>query len=135
MLLETAVYPEFEVPVRELVCQHQKSKNGKLRLAVYFAPPRRAKHDIFLFEVIDGFGGDIVEPDEKLFEFGYGSTPGLPLPEGTNLRMVLTNQPEFRHAIEHGWKGVRELRAARLADRTTVVYADAVGKRLWAKLK
>jgi hypothetical protein len=128
-------YPDFEEQVRELVRQHRTLKKQHLRLAVYFAPPRRAKRDIFLLEVIDGFGGDAVEPEGKLFEFGYGSTPAIPLPSGTSLRMVLTNPTEFDEAVRHDWKGVEEVRAARKAGRATVIYADAKGKRLWEKVK
>src|ERR1700722_6258435 len=108
-----ATYPDFEEQVRELVQQHRRLKNQRLRLAVYFAPPRRAKRDIFLFEVIKGFGGDAVDLEGKLFEFGYGSTPAFPLDPGTSLRMVLTNPTELVQAIRGDWKGVKELRAAR----------------------
>jgi len=101
---------------------------------VYFAP-RRAKRDIFLFEVIDGFGGDAVDPERRLFEFAYGSTPAFPLRPGTNLRMILTNPTELEEALRDDWIGVGELRAARKAGRATVIYADARGKRLWDRIK
>ena len=135
MTVATTTYPEFELQVRDLVGQHRKLKDGRLRLAVYFAPPRRPKRDIFVFEVTDGFGGDAIDPQDKLFEFGYGSTPGFPLPVGVNLRMVLTNPTELRHAINHDWKAVRELRAARESDQAIVIHADALGKRLWALIR
>lgn len=135
MPVATATYPEFEPQVRELVAQHLKLKNGQLHLAVYFAPTRRGKDDIFVFEVIRGFGGEGIEPEEKLFEFGYGSTPGFSLPPGSTLRLVLTNPTEFQHAVDHDWKAVRELRTARQADRAIVIHADALGKRLWGLLK
>jgi len=128
-------YPDFQKQVRELVQQHRKSQRQRLRLAVYFAPPRRAKRDIFLFEVIDGFGGDAVDPEQKLFEFGYGSTPALPLPSGTSLRVVLTNPTELDEAVRQDWKGIEALRSARKAGRATVIHADAQGKRLWESIK
>jgi hypothetical protein len=130
-----AVYPEYEAQVRDLVGQHRKLKNGRLHLAVYFAPPRRGKRDIFLLEIIEGFGGDVVDPEDKVFEFGYGSTPGFRMPEGVSLRMLLTNPAEFRHAVDHNWKAVEELRAAREADDAIVIYGDALGKRLWKLLQ
>ena len=130
-----STYPDFEPQVRELVEQHRKSKKQRLRLAAYFAPPRRSKRDIFLFEVIDGFGGDAVEPEQKLFEFAYGSTPAFPLPAGTSLRVVMTNPTELDEAARGDWKAVQELRAARRADQTIVLYADAKGKRLWDLLR
>jgi hypothetical protein len=128
-------YPEFEEQVRELVQQHRKLKKQRLRLAVYFAPLRRGRRDIHLFEVLDGFGGDVVEPEGKFFEFGYGSTPGIPLPSGTSLRMILTSPTELDEAVRTDWKGVEELRAARKAGRATVIYADAKGKRLWDSME
>src|SRR5437764_10877397 len=88
-------YPDFLDQVRQLVQQHRAMKQEPLRLAVYYAPLRRAKRDIFLFEVIEGFGGDEVDSEGKLFEFGYGSTPAFPLPPGTTLRMLLTNPAEL----------------------------------------
>jgi hypothetical protein len=130
-----ATYPKFEMQVREFAKQHRKLKKDRLHLAIYFAPPKRAKRDIFLFEVIDGFGGDAVDPDKKLFEFGYGSTPAFPLSPGSNLRMVLTNPTELVRAVGNNWKGIQELRAARQAGQATVVYADAKGKKLWEAIK
>ena len=113
MPVAIAAYPEFESQVRSLVLQHRRLKDGGLHLAVYFAPPRRGKRDVFLLEIIDGFGGDTVDPENKLFEFGYESTPGFPLPAGANLRMVLTSPTEFHHAVDNHWKAVEEPRAAR----------------------
>lgn len=135
--MPTAVgtYPDSLEQVRELVEQHRRSHKNRLRLAVYFAPPRGAKRDIFLFEVIDGFGGDVVDPNGELFEFTYGSTPALPLPAGTSLHMLLTNPAELDEAARHDWKGLKSLRSARRAGRTTIIYADAKGRRLWEKIQ
>ena len=125
-----ASYPDFEPQVRELVAQHRKLKK-RVRLAVYYAPPKRAKRDIFLFEVVDGFGGDEVDPEKKLFEFGYGSTSGFPLPSEASLRVVMTSPKELHEAIRENWKSVQELAEAREAGQATVIYKDAVGERLW----
>jgi hypothetical protein len=124
-------YPDFLEQVQQLVQQHHALKREPLRLAVYYAPPRRAKGNVFLFEVIDGFGGDDVDAKRKLFRFGYGSTPAFPLPPGSTLRMMLTNPAELRRAIREGWKDIEELRRAREAGIATVVYADALGRKLW----
>lgn len=135
MVAAIDTYPDFKPQVRSLVQQHRKLNKQRLRLAVYFAPPGRSKRDVFLFEVLDGFGGDAVEPKGRLFEFGYGSTPAIPLPSGTNLRMVLTNPTELDEAVRDRWKAVRELGAARTAGSASVIYADAKGKRLWEKIR
>jgi hypothetical protein len=124
-------YPEFLEQIREFVQQHRMLKQQRLRLAVYFAPRRKAKRDIFLFELIDDFGGDAVESTGSFFEFSYGSTPALPLPPGVSLRMMLTNPNELEIAIRDRWKGVEELRAASHMGRARVIYADSKGRRLW----
>lgn len=127
-----STYPEFEPQVREFVEQHRRLKKQRLHLAVYFAPLRRNKSDVFLFEVIDGFGGEIAQVDRgDLFEFAYGSTPAFALPEGSSLRMVLTNPEQFREAARRHWKGCQELRAARDAHQAIVIHSDGVGKQLW----
>jgi hypothetical protein len=124
-------YPEFKEQVEGLVKQHKKLKNPKLRLAVYFAPPGRPKRDVFLLEVIDGFGGNTVDPKGELFEFGYGSTPVFPLSPKSSLRMVLTNPDELQEATSRQWKGVGDLIAAKNAGKAEVIYRDAKGKKLW----
>jgi hypothetical protein len=128
-----ATYPDYKVPVDRLVQQHRKLRGGRLHLAVYLAPPARAKHDIYLFEIIDDFGGGHIDPDKKLFTFAYGSTPGFPLPPDIRLWMILTNPTELENAIQENWKRVGELRKARSAGEAMVIYADAKGKKLWNK--
>jgi hypothetical protein len=129
-----ATYPDYQEAVKALVQQHRKLRNGRLHLAVYLAPPNRAKRDIYLFEVIEGFGAGRVDPDKNLFAFAYGSTPGLPLPEGVRLWMIVTNPTEFGQAIEENWKRVGDLRKARSAGKATVIYADTKGKKLWNEI-
>lgn len=135
MPVTIATYPEFVPQVRKLVEQHRAQWSKQLHLAVYFAPPKRPKRDVYLFEVIDGFGGGHVDPDRKLFRFAYGSTPGFPLPSGTSLQMVITNPNELDVAVHDNWKRIEEIRAARKIDKATVIYADAIGRKLWNKIK
>lgn len=130
-----ATYPDYQDAVERLVEQHRELRNEHLHLAVYYAPPKRPKRDIYLFEVIDGFGGGDIDPDKKLFAFAYGSTPGVSLPEGVSLRMVLTNPLELDRAIEENWKRVTELREARQAGKAVVLYADTKGRKLWNKIR
>ncbi len=135
MLTTVTKYPDYKEPVKKLVEQHHKLRDEHLHLAVYFGPPNRPKRDIYLFEVIDGFGGGHIDPDKKLFSFAYGSTPGFPLPAGVSLRMILTNPAELDTAIQGNWKRVGELRNARSAGRAIVLYADTVGKKFWNEIK
>src|SRR5438552_18885224 len=112
-----ATYPDYEEQVKRLVQQHRALRGERLHLAVYLAPPNRPKRDIYLFKVINDFGGGHIDPDKKLFTFAYGSTPGLPLPDGVSLWMILTNPTELDKAIQENWKRVSELRNARNAGK------------------
>ena len=130
-----AIYPEYQEQVQEFVEQHRELRKQALHLAVYFGPTNRKKSDIYLFEVIEDFGGGRIDPKKKLFTFAYGSTPGFPLPEGVRLWMVLTNPSELEVAVERNWAGVGDIRKAKNAARAIVIHADAKGKRLWNKIK
>jgi hypothetical protein len=130
-----ATYPDYKQQVKNLVQQHRRLRGSRLHLAVYLAPTKRPKRDIVLFEVSDDFGGGRIDPDNKLFTFAYGSTPGFPLPPGVSLWMILTNPAELDKAIEEDWKGVSEIRKAEKAGKALVLYADATGKALWNRLK
>jgi hypothetical protein len=134
MLATITTYPEYKQAVQKLVQQHRMLRNGRLHLAVYLAPPNRTSRDIYVFEVIDDFGAGRVDADKNLFAFAYGSTPGLPLPEGVRLWMILTNPTELDHAIKGNWKRVGQLRKARSAGKAVVIYADTKGKKLWNKI-
>jgi hypothetical protein len=135
MATTVAAYPDYKQSVQRLVDQHRKLKNGHLRLAVYLAPPKRPKRDIYLFEVIDDFGGGHIDPSKKLFTFAYGSTPGFPLPESVRLWMILTNPVELDAAIDEKWKRVGEIRNTRKAGKALVLYADTKGKKFWNRIK
>ena len=130
-----ATYPDYKDQTEKLVQQHRALRGERLHLAVYLAPPRRSKRDIYLFEVIDDLGNGRIDPDKKLFTFAYGTTPGFPLPEGVWLWMILTNPAELDKAIEENWKQVDALRSARTAGKAVVIYADAKGKKFWNKIK
>jgi len=130
-----ATYPDYKDEVKKLVQQHRTLRGERLHLAVYLALPKQPKRDVYLFEVIDDFGGGHIDPDKKLFTFAYGSTPGFPLPEGVSLWMILTNPTELDKAIQEGWKRVDELRDARRAGNAVVLYADAKGKKFWNMIK
>jgi hypothetical protein len=135
MATATTTFPGYEKALRELVVQHRKLKGQRVILAVYFAPQRKPFEDVCLFEVIEGFGPDEPEPDDAdLFQFGYGSTPGFPLPAGVNLRLVLTNPHELRNAISGNWKAVGELRAARQSNEVIVLYSEGDGEELWESI-
>lgn len=136
MTTATTTFPQYEQALRELVNHHRKLKGQRVVLVVYFNPQRKPFEDVCLFEVIEGFGPEEPDPeDADLFQFGYGNTPGFPLPPGANLRLVLTNPVELKRAVAGNWKAVGELRAARRADEAIVLHSEGEGAKLWELLR
>jgi hypothetical protein len=128
-----AKYPQYLAAVKRLVEQHRKIKDEPLHLAVYFAPKRNPR-DVFLFEVIGGFGGEHIDPEKKIFEISFGSTAGFELPPSRHLRLVLTNPVEFAKAVQGKWKGVMELKEAKHRGTAQIVFRDAMGREFWELL-
>ena len=108
-------FPEYEKQVRGLVSQHLKLKDEPLLLAIYYQP-KREKQDIFLFEVIEGFGNGHPDPERELFEMTVESTAGFPMKSGQLLHMVFTSPEELETAVREKWKHAQELVKA-LRDR------------------
>lgn len=122
-------FPAYLSAVKSLVDQHRKLKHEPLHLAIYYAPKRHV-NDVFLLEVIDRFGDKSVDTQKKLFELSYGSTPGFPLPENRNLRLVLTNPAEFQVAAREKWKSFLELKDANEREAAEILYLDPLGRKL-----
>jgi hypothetical protein len=122
-------FPLFEKHIRVLTKQHRELEDEPLHLAISYAP-RRNEHDIFLFEVIGGNGGDSVSPDKELFETTFTSTPGFPMDAGQQLHLVLTNQRELDVALSEGWPSVCEIADAVQSNDYKKLYADRKGARI-----
>ncbi len=97
--------------VKRLVEQHRSLIDEPLLMAIYYKPGREA-HDIFIFEVIENFGGGAVDEDKEFFEVSYASPSGFPLEQGRKLHLVLTNPEEFTTAVHEKWQLLEELKAA-----------------------
>jgi len=135
--MTTDVHPSFPgagAAVRGLVHEHLKLTDEPLLLAVYYAP-HREEHDIFLFEIIAGFGADQVADDREIFEVTYSDRKNFPLDPGQNLHLVLTNLPEFQKAVRENWPAIVELRDAIAANRYEIAYESAEGRKLAEMLK
>jgi hypothetical protein len=109
--------------VERLVDEHRQLRDEPLLLAAYFEPAR-SPGDVFLFEVIDGFGAGSIDEDRKLFEVAYASTPSFPLPSGHHLHLILTNPEELEVAYRQGWPSLDEVRAAVRAGNSVTVFSD-----------
>jgi hypothetical protein len=115
--------PQVVRQVEHLVDQHRQLADEPLLLAIYFEP-ERDEGDIFLFEVVDGFGAGQVDEDGKLFEVSYGSTPSFPLPSGQRLRLVLTSPGELQVASRNHWPSLEEIRSAVRDGRAMTLFSE-----------
>jgi hypothetical protein len=119
--------------VEQLVKEHLALRDEPLLLAIYFEPDRNPG-DIFLFEVIEGFGAGRIDEDGKFFEVSYGSTPAFPLSPGQRLHLVLTNPEELEVASRDNWQSLAEIRQSIKDGRATTLFAEPGRPDLEAKL-
>lgn len=115
--------PEYLPQVERLVESHRSLAGEPLLLAILYAPSRNAG-DAFVFEVIENFGSNSIDPDSELFEVSFDSTADFQLPPGHKLRLVLTNPEELRAAVRDAWPLAQELRQAMRDGRARVIWAD-----------
>lgn len=134
-LNQDAPSDDFDARLRELVDAHRKRKDEPLELAVQFVPKRGRKRDLHLFEVLTGFGGDEPDRNRRLMSVSFGTTPGLPLPEGTELHLVLTSPSELETALSERWLSLRPLLEAKRDGHAKVLFKSVLGERLWRKMK
>lgn len=116
-------FPNLEERLKKLVEEHKALKDEPLLLAVYYAPERNPD-DIFLFEVIENFGGGSLDEDQTLFEVTYGPTPGFPMAAGQLLHLVMTHPEELAAAVREEWVLAEELRTAFRKNQARVLFAD-----------
>ena len=134
MTLQVAIaFPGLAEQVAKLVKQHSEIDDEMLLLAVYYQPEREPG-DVFLFEVIDNFGGGRVDEDGELFEGVFFSTSGFVMADGQKLHLVMTNPQEMLAASEQQWPSFEEVRAACRAGRYRRLHSQGEGAELMGKL-
>lgn len=116
-------FPGHAEEIKIIVDGHRQLKDEPLLLAVYYAPARD-QDDIFLFEVLENFGNNQIDPDRNLFEVTYGSSSDLSLAPGQRLHLVMTNPTEFRAALKEGWRLADELRDAKRSGKWKEIYRE-----------
>lgn len=117
-------FPGFTREIQRLVNEHRQMADEPLLLAIYYRPEREPQ-DIFLFEVIENFGGGAIDPDREMFEVTYNSTSGFPLEPGQRLHLLLTNPKEFETAVRDNWPSLQELRRAIEAGDFRTLHSDS----------
>lgn len=115
-------YPDQMDLMRDLVLNdHVHLEDEPLVFAIYFAS-RTVMNEECLFEVAQHFGMDEASDDRHIFQVQFGNAPGLPLPEGSRLRLFISNPTEMRQAIQEHWPEVEDLRQAMAAGQASVLY-------------
>ena len=113
----------YEASVRELVDEHLELKDAPLLLAVYYMPDDDTEN-IYLLEILDGFGGNEISNENELFDFSFGSSSGFPLKKDQRLYLTLTNPVEWEAAINRGWPSAQRICSAMKQGRSTVIYHE-----------
>jgi hypothetical protein len=122
-------FPQFESAILRLTKQHRELEDEPLHLAISYGPSRD-QQDIFLFEVIGRAAGEMVSPEQELFEATFASTPGFPMESKQRLHLVLTNPQELETALREEWPAVGEIVNAFRSRNYKVLYKDKVGQGL-----
>lgn len=122
-------FPNHRRDIEELVHQHAQADDQKIVLAVYFAPDEQSD-DVYLLEVVDGFGFNEPSIDRELMETMYTAKAGFPLPQDALLHLVLTSPAELSIALRDRWSSAQPLINAVRAGRFEFIYGDEVGRRL-----
>jgi hypothetical protein len=131
----TRTFPAYSDVVRELVEEHLEIEGQPLLLALYYAPEHDL-NDIFLFEVVDKFGGNRVSEDNEFMEVTFGADSGLRIRRTQRLHLVITNPNEVNTAIRNKWPDVVEIGKAIAQDRYQQLYiAPGYGEILLRDLR
>lgn len=130
--------PELRQEIRDLVNSHRRLTEEPLLLAlIYNANRVQNPNDIFIFEVIDRFGDNTIDPDGDFFEveFGTSTSVDIRLPPGSKVHLVLTNPIEFSAALNKHWRRATEVTEAILRGEFEILFEDDErGNQLIAQL-
>ena len=125
----TERFPRFEPAIRRLTEQHRELEDEPLHLAIAYQPgPSRDQQDIYLFEVVGGWGDS--NPDKELFETTFEPNGRFETGFSQRLHMILTTPAEFKTAMEENWKTAEEIVNAVRCDDYKVLHSNAVGQEI-----
>ena len=125
----TERFPRHADDLRRLADEHLLLQDEPLHLAIAYDPGHDPK-DVFLFEVVGGFGGGAVNPDGNLFEVTYGTSSGFSSLNGEELHLVLTSPEELPVAVREQWPLALEVARAVRQGEFEVLYEDELGRKL-----
>ena len=125
--------PPVNGHTEQLVEEHRQLRDEPLLLAISYQP-QRDPDDLFLFEIVDGFGAGRIGEDRKFFEVTFASSPSFPMKPRQRLHLILTNPEEFQVADREDWPALEEIREAVRAKRASTVFADPARPDLEARI-
>jgi hypothetical protein len=120
-------FPHLRRQLLELAKQHLRLRDEPLHLAMAYDPGRDSQ-DVFLFELLDNFGGNEINPDAVLFEATFGASSSFSLEPDQRLHLILTNPAEFRTALDRRWPTADEVRDAVHRGDFEILYSDQIGR-------
>ena len=123
-MLNTLESLPYEEQVRELVQEHLELKDDPLLLALQYQPEDDTEN-VFLLEVIEGFGGNAVDPEKDLFQVSFGAASGFPIKQEQRLYMTLTNPQEIKVAFQENWPLIQRIRDAVKSGHGRFLFKDA----------
>ncbi len=127
-------FPQFEGEIRRLTEQHRALEDEPLHLAMAYQPaPPRDQQDIYLLEVIGGWGD--TNADKELFETTFEPNGRLQSGFDERLHLILTTPVEFKAALEENWRTADEIVNAVRCNDYQVLHSDAVGGELLDLIK
>jgi len=129
-----SLYPEYSDQIHELAKQHLAMRSEPLHLAIAYKPTE-SNGNVYLFEVIENFGSDYVEPDEELFEVTFGSTPVFPMGGVTELHLTMTNPIEAKVALREQWPSMLKIKDAVTAERFEKLHATPIGEEILGMIR
>lgn len=125
----TERFPLHADDLRRLTDEHLRLQDEPLHLAVVY-DPGHGSQDVFLFEVVGGFGGGAVNPDGNLFEVTYGMSSVVSGSNGEQLHLVLTSPEELPVAVREQWPLAVEVARAIGQGEFEVLFEDEIGRQM-----
>lgn len=122
-------FPRHADDLRRLTEEHLQLHDEPLHLAIAYDPGNDSQ-DVFLFEVVGGFGGGSLNPERNFFEVTYGPSSGFSSLNGEQLHLILTSPEELPVAVREQWPLALEVARALRRGEFEVLYEDELGKQL-----
>ncbi len=114
-------FPNHKSELVEIAERHVRAVDGPLLFALYFRDDEHPDSDSML-EVYSKYNNGRISSDGHLWVTEFKSIEGMPLINGENLRLTITNRTELIHALDEDWAEIRPIIEAIRANEYFVTY-------------